>query len=129
MNLFPLYRSYKFIIADILFELQRYSEAAQAYRDTIMSPEHNQAWFGLGQCLTPLAHCEEALMACEKAIEINPEYADALYYSAMLYTFLYQPAKAQTCLNKAITLQPHWEARVRQDPLLQRYFSEQSRAS
>ncbi|MFC1716153.1 tetratricopeptide repeat protein [Candidatus Poribacteria bacterium] len=53
-------------------------QAARAFRSVLrLDPEHYKALTGLGRCLVELGMLEEARKCFEKALEINPDYAQA----------------------------------------------------
>ncbi len=55
-----------------------FDQAARAFRSVLrLDREHYKAFTGLGRCLTELGMPEEARRCFEKALEINPEYAQA----------------------------------------------------
>jgi len=55
-----------------------FDQAARAFRSALrLDPEHYKALTGLGRCLAELGMPEEARKCFEKALEINPEYAQA----------------------------------------------------
>jgi len=55
-----------------------FDQAARAFRSVLrLDPEHYEALTGLGRCLAETGMREEARKCFERALEINPEYAQA----------------------------------------------------
>jgi len=55
-----------------------FNKAASAFRSVLrLDSKHYKALTGLGRCLKELGMYEEARVFFEKALEINPEYAQA----------------------------------------------------
>ncbi len=55
-----------------------FDQAARAFRSVLrLDPKHYKALTGLGRCLVELGMPEEARKCFEKALEINPDYAQA----------------------------------------------------
>ena len=53
-------------------------QAARAFRSVLrLDPEHYEALTGLGRCLAETGMREEARKCFERALEINPDYAQA----------------------------------------------------
>jgi tetratricopeptide (TPR) repeat protein len=124
IDLFPIYRSYKFLIGDLYFRLQNYTAAAQAYWAVLEdTPEHAQAWSSLGQCLLLLKQVSKAVEAFDHAVEIDEQLVEAWYYGALAYSYLDQPQETKKRLQRALQLRPDWEPLARQEPLLKTYLT------
>jgi len=55
-----------------------FDQAARAFRSVLrLDPRHYEALTGLGRCLAEVGMREEARKCFEKALEINPSYAQA----------------------------------------------------
>lgn len=55
-----------------------YEQAARAFKSVVrLDSQHYKALTGLGRCLMELGAREEARKCFEKALEINPDYAQA----------------------------------------------------
>ncbi|MFC1975531.1 tetratricopeptide repeat protein, partial [Chloroflexota bacterium] len=73
----PTYVAYHFMIGDMLAEMQRYQEAALAFRETVeVIPQYDEAWFNLGKCLMALEQDEEAVQAFDRCLEIMLSRSD-----------------------------------------------------
>ncbi len=119
----PIYGAYNFPIGDMLFSLQRYREAATAYRQAIeFVPEHDQAWNSLGQCLLMTGDYEEAAQAFERSAALVPDDAARWYSAAQAYAKLNDEDRARACLKRALQLKPEWQAQAKQDTLLTNYL-------
>jgi tetratricopeptide (TPR) repeat protein len=119
----PLYGAYYFPMGDMLVRLQRYREAATAYRKAVeFVPEHDQAWHSLGQCLLMTGDYEAAAQAFEQSAALVPQDAASWYSAAVAYAKLNDEEHARACLKRALQLQPDWKAQAEQDALLKQYL-------
>nr|HIL74387.1 tetratricopeptide repeat protein [Rhodospirillales bacterium] len=68
----------RFAIINLYFSMGRYS-AAQGHLETILNiqPGHVEALFRLGESHRLTNNCDGALLAYDKALQINPGYGDA----------------------------------------------------
>ncbi|MBD3157251.1 MAG: tetratricopeptide repeat protein [Candidatus Lokiarchaeota archaeon] len=57
---------------------------------------------------------EKALEAYQKAVELDPEYAEAWFYKAKLHHKLGQKKEAIECAKKALEIEPDWEDHVQE---------------
>jgi tetratricopeptide (TPR) repeat protein len=130
LNLSPDYGSYHFEIANILYELGHYHEAAQVYKRAFkLYPLHEQGWDHFGQCSLKSQNYKEAAAALARAVAYNPDDALSFYAGAMAYHKLGETAVTIDFLQKALTLEPDWIERVRQNPLLKDYLPRLSDAT
>lgn len=121
----PPYVSYNLVLGDLLFDLQRYQEAADCYRQLVVAfPEHDQGWNSLGLSLVQLGRHAEALRAFEQCVELAPQDATAWYYGAMLHARTGNGEAATAWLRRALKLQPQWRKQENIDPVLVDYFAE-----
>lgn len=119
IRLVPAYGTLNLVVGDVLFQLQRPVEAADAYRTLLnTAPEHDQAWSRLGQCQLLLGQHAEALTSLEKAVQANANDVEANYYLAILYARQNESKKAINCLQTALRHRPQWEAQARKDKVL-----------
>jgi tetratricopeptide (TPR) repeat protein len=124
----PIVGAYNLPVGDMLYRLQRYSEAAAAYQQAIdFVPEHAQAWCGLGQCQLRQGRYEDALHSCAQSRTLEPANAEAWYYSALAYGKLGDDQHARDCLQQALKLRPAWKAAAQQDSLLKQYLATKPR--
>ena len=69
---------YRFVGGELLFELQRYDDAARTFEAVIGAlPEHAPGWEALGRTLSMLGRAEHAAAALERAIALDARFADA----------------------------------------------------
>lgn len=115
----PPYVSYNLVLGDLLFQLQRYREAAECYRQLVDAfPEHDQGWSGLGQALALLGEEREALQAFEQCVVLVSDDAPAWYHGAVLHARRGDDATAAQWLRRALKLQPAWRERAASEPVL-----------
>ncbi len=70
-------------------------------------------WFGQARIHEIVDEYDLALLAYEKALDIDPAFAKAWFYKAKLHHQLGQEAEALECGRKVIELKPDWESHVR----------------
>ena len=85
-------------------------EAIKCFLVTIRhNPEHAMAWNNIGVAKLCLSKPDKAVIAFEKALEIDPDYRDALHNRALAYSDVGELDSAMDDLNRAISLDPgHW---------------------
>jgi tetratricopeptide (TPR) repeat protein len=66
--------------------------------------------------LLKLERDEEALVSLRRAIELQPNYADACYNLAVCHSLMGQAKPALENLQKAIHLNPRYRAEAKVDP-------------
>lgn len=82
-------------------------EAAElAEKATTMDPSLPQVHFASGQVDLFRRRHEQALAAVDRAIEVNPSYADAYALLAWTLNYAGRPVDALSALNKAMDLNP-----------------------
>ncbi len=64
------------------------------------------AWYNKGVAIGKLNKSDEALIAYDKAIEINPQNSDAWYNKAVILNKLSKSAEAINAYEKAIEINP-----------------------
>jgi tetratricopeptide (TPR) repeat protein len=102
--------------ADALYQAQKWSEAAEAYRlVTKADPANARAWHRLGASLHALSKYSEAVTAFQKAIEIgrNPQ---SMYGLARSYAKLNDKDKGFEWLTKALNAGLSQSATLNVDP-------------
>ncbi len=110
--------AYRFVVGELLFELQRYDDAARAFDDVVRAmPTHAQGWEALGRTLTLLGMTQRATAALEQAIALAPGWGDPLYHAALAYAELGQRTTAEDRLRRAIALDPRFAQAARDDGL------------
>lgn len=109
---------YRFVIGELLFELQRYGDAAQAFESVVRAtPSHAQGWEALGRTLSMIGLHERASGAFEHAIALAPAWGEPLYHAALAYAELGQRALADDRLRRAIALDARFADAARDDGL------------
>ena len=85
-------------------------EAIKCFLVTVKhNPAHARAWNNIGVSKLCLSKPEEAVIAFEKALVIDPDYRDALHNRALAYSDVGELDSAMVDLNRAISLDPeHW---------------------
>ncbi len=113
---------YRFSVAELCFELQRYAEAAQVYAEIVQrEPHHVQAWAGLGRAAHLLGQDHHAIAALEQAILLAPQWAEPLYEAALLYAARAEETLAEDRLRRALALDPRLASAAEEEGLLARY--------
>ena len=107
---------YRFVIGELLFELQRYEDAARTF-DAIVraAPQHAQAWEALGRTWAMLASADRAAQAFERAIALAPAWGDPLYHAALAYWDLGDRARCEERLRRAIAIDARYAEAARDD--------------
>ena len=93
-----------------LYDLQRYQEAPEAYKQTIdLDPDSNDAvaYNDRGDVLYDLQRYQEALEAYERAIDLEPDDAVAYNNKGHALSSLYRYQEALAALERAIHLDPN----------------------
>lgn len=109
--------------------MQRYEmgRAASYFEQALESdPTDAQAWNGIGICRQFTGNFADAEGAFYRAIELQPDYAFALFNLASVQSALGQKEQATTTLNRGLLLQPR-NGQARND--LGRLLLEQGRPS
>jgi tetratricopeptide (TPR) repeat protein len=118
----PSYAHYRFSVAELCFELQRYAEAAHVYAELVQrEPHHVQAWAGLGRAAHLLGEDHHAIAALEQAILLAPQWAEPLYEAAVLYASRDDDALAEDRLRRALVSDPRLVSAAEEEGLLARY--------
>lgn len=118
----PSLASYRFVIGELHFELQRYTDAANLFADIVkVEPHHAQAWGGLGRAAHLLGHDAHAIAALEQAILLAPDWAEPLYEAALVYADRGEHAMAEDRLRRALTRDPGLATSAEEEGLFDRY--------
>jgi tetratricopeptide (TPR) repeat protein len=72
-------------------------------------------WFGEARCQETSGDNEAALAAYSESIKLNPKFAKAWYYKALLHYELGQKEEALACAKKALEIKPDWEKHIRKN--------------
>ena len=91
----------------VLYNMSSDYKMAVANFEKALSQRQGDAklWNKLGASLANGGHCQEALKAYNKALDINPGFVRALYNSAISYSNLGEHFLASQCFLKAIHMQ------------------------
>lgn len=109
---------YRFVVGELLFELQRYDDAARTFEAVVAAlPTHAQGWEALGRTLSMLGQPARAASALEQAIAIAPEWPEPLYHAALAYAELGRRTDVDDRLRRAIALDPRFAEAARDDGL------------
>lgn len=109
---------YRFVIGELLFELQRYADAARAFESVAAAlPAHAQAWEALGRTYSMLGDAERAASALEHAIALAPSWGEALYHAALAHAERGERALADDRLRRAIAIDPRFAQAARDEGL------------
>ena len=81
------------------------ASVACALIDTV-SVQDSETWFNEGNALSNLGRYEEAIVAYDKALEINPQYSDAWNNKGIALSYLNRYEEASEACNKAIEIDP-----------------------
>lgn len=110
---------YRFVVGELLFELQRYAAAARAFEAVVGSmPTHAQGWEALGRTMAMLGKPDHAAPALERAIALAPSWGDPLYHAALAYAELGQRASVDDRLRRAIAIDPRFAEAAKDDGIL-----------
>ena len=72
-------------------------------------------WFGEARCLESSGEFEKALKAFDESIKLNPDFAKAWYYKAVLLYRLGRKDEAAECSKKVVELKPEWEKYIQKE--------------
>jgi len=68
------------------------------------NPRYTQAYTLLGNCQDCLDKKEDAIASYDKALQIDPNYADAWFNKGMILKKMGQTQEAMRCIEKSIDL-------------------------
>ena len=73
-------------LGNVLFAIQQFDEASQAYVDALeLNPHDFQVWNNLGAARLQCNDSTAAITAFEQAVQLNPEFAPALIHLGNIY--------------------------------------------
>jgi tetratricopeptide (TPR) repeat protein len=72
-------------------------------------------WFAEAKSFESKREFDKALMAYDEAIKIDPEFAKAWFYKAILLYKLGKMDKALECAKRAAELKPEWKKHITKD--------------
>jgi tetratricopeptide (TPR) repeat protein len=87
---------------------QKASAAAPVKKETAPTQQGLTAkeWSDKGGALAQSGRDREALQCCDKALEIDPQYANAWALKGTVLDILKRPQEALPCFDKALTINP-----------------------
>lgn len=114
----PALRGYRLVVGELLFELQRYEAAAGIFEEEALAdPSRAQAFEALARARQMLGDPFGAIGALDRAIALAPQWADAIYFSALLHLDVDMEAEGRARLHRALQLDPRLAARAAEDGL------------
>ncbi|MFW9908915.1 MAG: tetratricopeptide repeat protein [Candidatus Thorarchaeota archaeon] len=72
-------------------------------------------WFGEARVQETSGDLQGAMKAFEESIKLNPKFAKAWYYKAILHYHLGEMSEAAKCAKKVMQLNPSWEKHLRKN--------------
>jgi len=81
-------------------------------------------WYNKGVVLSALGRKDEALEACEKALEIDSKYTKAWYNKACAYSLMNKKNEALADLKHAIELDPNNRELAKRDKDFKKLWEE-----
>lgn len=114
----PQLRGYRLVVGELLFELQRYEAAASIFEEEALAdPGRAQAFEALARARQMLGDRFGAIGAIDRAIAVAPQWADAIYLSALLHLEAEMEPQGRALLQRALQLDPRLAARAAEDGL------------
>lgn len=105
--------------AHVHFKSGNHAAAIKLYEQGLNTEKYaGLAWNRLGQCYLQLGAYEVAAKAFREAVTINAEDADAYYHGAIAYSQLSNRLMTRVYLQEALSLQPDWQTRAKENPYL-----------
>lgn len=112
----PELRGYRLVVGELLFELQRYEDAATVFEEVALEdPQRAQAFEALARARQLTGDVFGAIGAIDRALALAPQWPEALYLAAQLLTEagMHEPARHR--LECALSLDPRLAGRARED--------------
>ncbi len=107
----PELEHYRFVIGELLFELQRYLDAARTFDVvTQRAPGDPRGWDALGRAYALAGESIRAAAALEHAAMLAPGWPEPRYQAALAYVELGDVARAEAHLRAAIAIDPRFRA-------------------
>ena len=114
----PTLRAYRLVVGELLFELQRYEAAAAVFEEEALTdPSRAQAFEALARARQMLGDRFGAIGAVDRAIALAPQWAEAIYLSALLHIEVEMEPQGRALLKRALALDPNLAARATEDGL------------
>ena len=91
-------------------DLKKYTEAIHILSELIKGNKYYyDAYLSRGQCYEQIKQYDSALKDYNAAIQMNPDYSDALFQRSLLFhTIKNDPKKAITDIDKVLSLKPNY---------------------
>ena len=91
--------------AKAMEKAQNWTGAIQAYtQETAVYPDNELAWLGLANSSLSSGNFGGAQNAAQQALQVNPGYASAYYYQAMVKFYQQQTQEAQALFERVLEL-------------------------
>ncbi len=106
-----------FNLANVLYSLGQYARSGERYRQVVeLDPDFWEAWNNLGTVLSYEGDNEAAVAAYDRALALNPRYADAHYNLADTLEDLDRLAEAREHWLTYLELEPRgaWAEHARE---------------
>ena len=105
----------------------RPEEALRAYRKLLaLEPGHQVAWVRMGTVLRDLMRFDEAVEACQKAVELDAEDPTAHYNLAAAYARLRDRDRMLDALSRAFKHDGEFKDEALNDPAFREYWNDRS---
>ena len=104
-----------FLSGILFYKRQNYELATERFQQALDQPEWSSEMLNQGDTYFYLANCnlfsgkyQEAIVNYDKAIQINPQFADAYYNRGLSYAYQGQNAQAIPSYTQAIQINPQY---------------------
>lgn len=93
----------KACLADCLWEIRHYEEAAKLYDELIdLNPYSASYWYGLARCQYDLGEYDKAIESCDFALVSDDENGDIYMHRGNCFAALGNTEEAERCYEKAV---------------------------
>ncbi len=121
-ELYNPYRTFYLVAGECYFKLGSYGAAERSFRLLVdFSPDHDQAWWMLGQAVLLQNRPSDAESLFEQSIELGSTDVEPYYYGAIVKSSLGKKDAVLPLLRRALDIQPSWEERARAENWLRDY--------
>jgi len=94
------------LLGDATLAMDKPGEAADHYRRVLALERNPFALHRLAVCLLKLGRSEAALEHCLEALQLNPEFVEAMYHTALAYVRMAQWRQAREWIDRALKAAP-----------------------
>ena len=121
-QLYSPYRTFYLVVGECYLKLQNYKRAEEIFQKLIdFSPQHDQAWWMMGQAILSQNRVGDAEDCFDKSIELGATDYEPYYYSAMLKSLSEKKNAVLPLLRKALDINPNVAKFARAETLLRNY--------